>query len=82
MSDEDDDDDDDEEDEEKVSRDRERREKMADLKNYEEQLKKAEADQLAQTNPILKGRLRTRIENLKKEIQVKKAALNIHEEEE
>jgi len=82
VSDEDDDDDDDEEDEEKVSRDRERREKMADLKNYEEQLKKAEADQLAQTNPILKGRLRTRIENLKKEIQVKKAALNIHEEEE
>ncbi|KAH7035094.1 TAFII55 protein conserved region-domain-containing protein [Microdochium trichocladiopsis] len=82
VSDEDEEDDDDEEDEEKVSRDRERREKMVDLKNYEEQLKKAESELLAQTNPILKGRLKTRIANLKKEIQVKKAALNIQEEEE
>ncbi|KXJ95514.1 TAFII55 protein conserved region-domain-containing protein [Microdochium bolleyi] len=82
ISDEDEDDDDDEEDDEKVSRDRERREKMVDLKNYEEQLKKAESDILAQANPIFKNRLKTRIEALKKEIQVKKAALNIHEEEE
>ncbi|KAJ1331331.1 transcription initiation factor TFIID subunit 7 [Microdochium nivale] len=82
VSDDDDDDDDEEQDDEKISRDRERREKMVDLKNYEEQLKKAEADILGQTNMIFKARLKTRIENLKKEIQVKKAALNIHEEEE
>ncbi|RYP70158.1 hypothetical protein DL771_005670 [Monosporascus sp. 5C6A] len=72
---------DEDEDEDKVTAEKERKEKLADLHNYEAELLKAEAELNKQTNVILKTRLRTRVENIRKEIAVKKAALGMLDED-
>lgn len=69
--------DEDEEDEDRMTAEKERKEKLADLHNYEAQVRKTQDEIAAQVNPILKKRLLTRIDNLKKEIAIKKAALGI-----
>ncbi len=74
-------DEDEDEDEDKVEAEKERREKLADLYNYQTQLRKAEEELLGQTNHILKKRLLSRVDNLKKEIAVKQAALGISKED-
>ncbi|KAK7752740.1 hypothetical protein SLS62_005292 [Diatrype stigma] len=73
--------DEDEEDEDRMTAEKERKEKLADLHNYEAQVRKTQDEIAAQVNPILKKRLLTRIDNLKKEIAIKKAALGFQVED-
>ena len=72
---------DEDEDEDKVTAEKERREKLADLHNYEAQLRKAEGEMTAKSNPIIRKRLIGRIDSLKKEIAVKRAALGMADED-
>ncbi|KAI0164748.1 hypothetical protein GGR57DRAFT_450462 [Xylariaceae sp. FL1272] len=80
ISDEDDADDEDADDEDRA-KDRERKQQLGELNDLEKQLKDAQEKLEATTMPVLKKRLVTSIESLKKEIAVKMAALDLTQEE-
>ncbi|KAI1491921.1 TAFII55 protein conserved region-domain-containing protein [Biscogniauxia mediterranea] len=80
VSDEDEDDDDDVDDEHRAA-ERERKERLSELQNLENQLSSAITQLQQTTMPILKKRISTTIENLKKEIAVKKAGLGMTDED-
>ncbi|KAI0395069.1 hypothetical protein F5Y17DRAFT_223425 [Xylariaceae sp. FL0594] len=76
-----DDDDDDEADEDDDGQDRERKQQLGELHELEKQLEQQEKKLQTTTMPILKKRISSSIENLKKEISVKKAALGFAEDD-
>ncbi|KAI1130209.1 hypothetical protein F5Y10DRAFT_236040 [Nemania abortiva] len=78
ISDEDDDDDDEADDD---GRDRERKQQLSQLHELQKQLQEAEKKLAITTMPILKKRISSGIESIKKEISVKKAALGLTEED-
>ncbi|KAI0107559.1 hypothetical protein GGR51DRAFT_152332 [Nemania sp. FL0031] len=78
ISDEDDDDDDEGDDD---GRDRERKQQLSELHELQKQLQEAEKKLVTTANPILRKRLSSGIESIKKEISVKKAALGLTEED-
>ncbi|KAI1266760.1 hypothetical protein F5Y18DRAFT_347121 [Xylariaceae sp. FL1019] len=81
ISDEDDDDDDEDADDEDRAKDRERKQQLGELNDLQKQLKDAQGKLETTTMVVLKKRLLASIESLKKEIAVKKAALDLTEEE-
>ncbi|KAI0878878.1 hypothetical protein GGS24DRAFT_486860 [Hypoxylon argillaceum] len=76
-----DDEDDEEGDDDDSGRDRERKQQLSELHELQKQLQEAEKKLATTTMPILKKRISTGIESIKKEINVKKAALGITEED-
>ncbi|KAJ8131211.1 hypothetical protein O1611_g2413 [Lasiodiplodia mahajangana] len=78
ISDEDDDDDDEADDD---GRDRERKQQLSELHELQKQLQEAEKKLVTTANPILRKRISSGIESIKKEISVKKAALGLTEED-
>ncbi|KAI1813252.1 hypothetical protein GGS20DRAFT_554145 [Poronia punctata] len=78
----DEDDDDDEADDDDGGNDRERKQQLSELNELQKQLEEAENKLKATTMPILKKRISSSIESIKKEINVKKAALGLTEAEE
>ncbi|KAI1202054.1 hypothetical protein F5X97DRAFT_287877 [Nemania serpens] len=76
-----DDDDDDEADDDDGGRDRERKQQLSELHDLQKQLQEAEKKLEITTMPILRKRLSSSIESIKKEISVKKAALGLTEED-
>ncbi|KAI0400468.1 hypothetical protein F4802DRAFT_483040 [Xylaria palmicola] len=76
-----DEDDDDEEEADDNGEDRERKQQVSELHELEKQLQEAEKKLELATMPILKKRITSNIENIKKEINVKKAALGFTEED-
>ncbi|KAI1435331.1 hypothetical protein GGR50DRAFT_687058 [Xylaria sp. CBS 124048] len=83
ISDEDDDEDADDEDADEDDRghDRERKQQLSELHELQKQLQEVEAKLGNTTMPILRRRLFSSIESIKKEISVKKAALGLKEED-
>ncbi|KAI1341476.1 hypothetical protein F5Y15DRAFT_376200 [Xylariaceae sp. FL0016] len=81
VSDEDDDDDDDDVDEEQQAEDNDRKQHMSQYKELQKQLAAAEENLKASTMAIMQKRIRSTIDNIKKELAVKKAALNLTEDE-
>ncbi|KAI1757253.1 hypothetical protein F4782DRAFT_220599 [Xylaria castorea] len=76
-----DDDDDDEADDDDNGNDRERKQQLSELHELQKQLQEAEKKLETTTMPILKKRISSGIESIKKEISVKKAALGLTEED-
>ncbi|KAI1113627.1 hypothetical protein F5Y14DRAFT_417294 [Nemania sp. NC0429] len=76
-----DDDDDEEADDDDGGRDRERKQQIGELHELQKQLQEAEKKLEITTMPILRKRLSSSIESIKKEISVKKAALGLTEED-
>ncbi|KAI0535932.1 hypothetical protein GGR58DRAFT_477070 [Xylaria digitata] len=76
-----DEDDDDEADDDDGGNDRERKQQLSELHELQKQLEEAEKKLEAATMPILKKRISSSIESIKKEISVKKAALGLTEED-
>lgn len=76
-----DDDDDDEADDDDGGHDRERKQQLSELHELQKQLEEAEKKLGTTTMPILRKRICSSIESIKKEINVKKAALGLTEED-
>ncbi|KAI0486104.1 hypothetical protein F4859DRAFT_355859 [Xylaria cf. heliscus] len=76
-----DEDDDDEADDDDGGNDRERKQQLSELHELQKQLQEAEKKLETTTMPILKKRISSGIESIKKEISVKKAALGLTEED-
>ncbi|KAI8954342.1 hypothetical protein F4801DRAFT_23836 [Xylaria longipes] len=76
-----DEDDDDEADDDDGDNDRERKQQLSELHELQKQLQEAEKKLEITTMPILKKRISSGIESIKKEISVKKAALGLTEED-
>ncbi|KAJ2974929.1 hypothetical protein NUW58_g8500 [Xylaria curta] len=76
-----DEDDDDEADDDEGGHDRERKQQLSELHELQKQLQEAEKKLETTTMPILKKRISSSIESIKKEISVKKAALGLTEED-
>ncbi|TGJ83577.1 hypothetical protein E0Z10_g5178 [Xylaria hypoxylon] len=76
-----DDEDDDEADDDDGGHDRERKQQLSEFHELQKQLEEAEKKLETTTMPILKRRLTSSIESIKKEINVKKAALGLTEED-
>ncbi|KAI1356702.1 hypothetical protein F5Y01DRAFT_2113 [Xylaria sp. FL0043] len=76
-----DDDDDEEVDDDDGGHDRERKQQLSELHELQKQLEEAEKKLQATTMPILQKRLTSSIENINKEINVKKAALGLTEDD-
>ncbi|KAI0555241.1 hypothetical protein F4679DRAFT_522832 [Xylaria curta] len=81
ISDEDEDDDDEADDDDDNGNDRERKQQLSELHELQKQLQEAEKKLETTTMPILKKRISSGIESIKKEISVKKAALGLTEED-
>ncbi|KAI3329827.1 hypothetical protein F4824DRAFT_373735 [Ustulina deusta] len=76
-----DEDDDEEADDDDGGNDRERKQQLSQLHELQKQLEEAEEKLKATGLPILQKRLTSSIENIKKEMNVKKAALGLTEED-
>ncbi|KAI3320022.1 hypothetical protein HD806DRAFT_243990 [Xylariaceae sp. AK1471] len=76
-----DEDDDDEADDDDGGHDRERKQQLSELHELQKQLDEAETKLQTTTMPILKKRILASIESTKKEINVKKAALGLTEDD-
>ncbi|KAI2635488.1 hypothetical protein GGS21DRAFT_84941 [Xylaria nigripes] len=81
VSDEDEDDDDEDDDDDDGGHDRERKQQLSELHELQKQLEEAESKLSSTTMPILRRRISSSIESIKKEISVKKAALGLTEED-
>ncbi|KAI1422673.1 hypothetical protein F5Y12DRAFT_603939 [Xylaria sp. FL1777] len=76
-----DEDDDEEGDDDDGGHDRERKQQLSELHELQKQLEEAEKKLEVTAMPILQKRLTSSIENIKKEINVKRAALGLTEED-
>ncbi|KAI1828163.1 hypothetical protein F4861DRAFT_535585 [Xylaria intraflava] len=77
----DEDDDDDEADDDDGGHDRERKQQLGELHELQKQLEDAESKLASTTMPILRRRISSSIDSIKKEISVKRAALGLAEED-
>ncbi|KAM0819521.1 putative TAFII55 protein conserved region domain-containing protein [Seiridium cardinale] len=82
VSDEDDDDEDDDElDEEEASKQAEFRDMKNEMLGLQKKVADLEGQMATQTNPLMRRRIHTNIDNLRKEISLRKAQLNITDDE-